>query len=393
VDLLEIYTRTLEACAPAALVREALARERVGREPTAVVALGKCAAGLIAGARSAINVSSAVAAIPSGYPAPDEDCEVLEGSHPSLSTKSFAAGERLREFVSTANSPILFLVSGGSSACAESPLRPHFDERDLIGASELLLRSGLPIETINTARKHLSAIKGGRLAAVTRRPRTLIYSDVPRGREEHVGSGPTLPDPTTNEDAARVLESIGSPLAARLCDPRLPDTPSHLPAAGWSLVADNRTMVERAAALSGLPLLEEEMNGEVEQVARLLHHRMRSGKAFVTGGEPTVVVRGEGRGGRCSELALRFARLCIREPIGNVHAVFAGSDGLDGNSGAAGFVVHIDESSRLDEGAFLAAIARSDSYRLAATVGQPILIPPTGNNLRDLFIVARDWHV
>jgi glycerate-2-kinase len=256
----------------------------------------------------------------------------------------------------------------------------------------VLLRSGLSIEQMNTARKHLSAIKGGRLGALARSSSTWIYSDVSKGNEPHVGSGPTVPDSTTNEDAARVLESLGGALAGRLRDPAVPETPKTIPFARWSVIAGNETLVSAAAAVSGFPIAAGELNDDVEMVARMLHRQMAGTPAFVAGGEPTVAVRGEGRGGRCCELALRFARLCIREPVGEVHALFAASDGLDGNSECAGFAVSIDGGSRLDEDAFQAALARSDSYALATTVGRPLLIPPTGNNLRDLFIVARKSH-
>jgi hydroxypyruvate reductase len=158
------------------------------------------------------------------------------------------------------------------------------------------------------------------------------------------------------------------------------------------VIADNSTLVRAAAEIAGWEVMDEPLNDDVDDAARLLHARLQRSVSFVAGGEPTVIVRGAGRGGRCSELAVRFARLCIREGPRDVQALFASSDGVDGNSGCAGFVVSIGRQSELDEGAFRSAIARSDTYSLAASIGEPVLIPPTGNNLRDLFIVARPSH-
>ena len=152
------------------------------------------------------------------------------------------------------------------------------------------------------------------------------------------------------------------------------------------LVADNTTLVRAAAQIIGdnAIVIDDQVEGDVADAAMMLAERARMlkpGQILVAGGEPTGVVRGDGRGGRCSELAVRFAALAANE------ALFAASDGVDGNSGVAG--IHLP--GRLEAGVAAGwepALRRSDSYPIAAQVGEPIMIAPTGNNLRDLFLVA-----
>ncbi|MEO8034102.1 MAG: MOFRL family protein, partial [Acidobacteriota bacterium] len=132
--------------------------------------------------------------------------------------------------------------------------------------------------------------------------------------------------------------------------------------------------------------IEEQLEGDVEEVARSLARsasRLRAGELLVAGGEATVVLHGDGRGGRCSELALRFARAAADSELA---ALFGSSDGVDGRSGAAG--IYLPRLPRsLDLPAIDRALERSDSFPLAASLGEPIIIPPTGNNLRDLILV------
>jgi hydroxypyruvate reductase len=150
------------------------------------------------------------------------------------------------------------------------------------------------------------------------------------------------------------------------------------------LIADNSTLTGAAAAIVGKNaiVIGEQLEGDVRDVARILNERARPGKILVAGGEPTVAVKGSGRGGRCSELAVHFARISGDE------ALFASSDGVDGNSGAAGVVLPHRGVAELPRG-WEAALEASDSMSVITQIGEPIMITPTGNNLRDLFLVAR----
>ena len=347
MDLKAIYLTALERCAPERLVRERVTQAM----PRNVVAIGKCAGAMLDGVASVHEIESAFVAIPEGYRSPSTRAEVHIGGHPQMTRGSFDAGRALLAFVD-AHDDILFLVSGGGSACVEVPLT---DEETTARANAKWIASGLPIAEINARRRTMSAIKGGKLAARVRgRAVTLLYSDVSTGALHDVASGPTIPG----------SEAV--------------------------LVADNTTLVRAAAQIIGdnAVVIHDQIEGDVADAAALLatHARtLKSGEILVAGGEPTVVVRGVGRGGRCSELAVRFAALAANE------AVFAASDGVDGNSGVAG--IHLP--GRLEAGvaagwkpALRDALARSDSYPVATQLGEPIMIAPTGNNLRDLFLVA-----
>lgn len=336
MDLKAIYLTTLERCAPETLVG------RVVREdmPRNAVAIGKCAGALLDGVAGVIDVASAFVAIPDGYRLPRTSAEVHVGGHPRMTRASFEAGRALLDFVD-AHRDILFLVSGGGSACVEVPLGSR-SEAELIERNAQLIASGLPISAINAERRKLSAIKGGRLGARVRGEAvTLVYSDVGRDRLTDVASGPSDRN--------------------------------------MFLIADNDTLTAAAAELMGKERALQQVECDVAEAARMLAR----GSMWIAGGEPTVVVRGSGRGGRCTELAVRFAMESTCE------ALFASSDGVDGNSGVAGIYLP-RRSSRGGGPEWEAALAASDSLRIAAQIGEPIMITPSGNNLRDLFLVARD---
>lgn len=401
--LREIYLEALERCRPSRLVRELFQfrPELVGRFST-VIALGKCAPELLRGVAAEVQIGKSFAGMPAGYEGDTPvGTEVHLGTHPELSEDSFEAGRALLRFVKRAREPVLLLISGGSSACIEVPLEP-FRARELILVNRLLLRAGWRIEQMNVVRKHLSAIKGGRLAELLEKGSlTLVLSDVSAGHHEMVGSGPTFADPSTNADAAALLESLEQPaiqeVIRNLRDPRVPDT-SKNGGTDFLLIGDNRALLEaasHAAKERGHPteMIEEEIEQDVEAVAEAfmsLLARLPPRTIVIAGGEATVRVRGGGKGGRCSELAVRFSRLAGQTGTEWI-ALFGSSDGRDGNTGASGYIVSSQAFRR--EGLLAAeiekALTASDSFRLVEKLGEPFIIPPTGNNLRDLFLLAR----
>lgn len=393
MDLLAIYLETLERCAPERLVRTVVPDDA----PHNVVAIGKAAGALLDGVAAVHRVDEAMVAIPHGYKLPASRAEVAVGGHPDLTSESFEAGRRVIEFVD-AHDDVLFLISGGGSACVDVPL-PPFTERDLIEVNARLVASGLPIGAINTVRKHLSAIKGGRLGARVRgRSITLVYSDVARGALADVASGPTLPDQTTKNDAIRYLDAIGGcdRIVTTLRDTDVPATVSHIDNARALLIADNDTLTGVAASIAregGFEVVPpaSQVESDVAAAADALVTRaaaLHRNSILVAGGEPTVVKRGAGRGGRCSELAVRFAMAARNRGLQDVSALFGSTDGLDGNSGAAGVLLR-QIATDLPAGTIEAALAASDSFAIAAQIGEPIMIKPSGNNLRDLYLVAR----
>ena len=339
-----IYREALAACAPDALI------QRLDRRgfPRTVVAIGKCAGALLDGFG---DCDAAFAAIPSGYPRPKRNAIVVEGGHPEMTADSFRAGKALLEFVD-AHDAITFLISGGGSACVEWPLEGH-SEGELIETNARLIRSGAPIGEINRARKQLSAIKGGRLGKRVRRSVTLVYSDVSTGALADVASGPT----------------VGS--------------------GEVHLIADNSTLTATAARIAkerGLTttLWPSQIETDVERAAHDLAEAVLDDGILIAGGEPTVTTRGDGRGGRCSELAVRFA-LAARHR--NVTALFGSSDGVDGNSGAAGVIV--DHSEAVDAAAAERELSRSNSMAIIPAIGRAMPLCPSGNNLRDIYLLAR----
>jgi len=430
-----IYLRTLDACAPERLVRAVVTYDM----PRIVVAIGKCGGALRDGLD---DVDEALVVVPLGYRMPEKRSRNAIGGHPDITSASVDAGRQLLEFVD-AHDEILFLISGGGSACVELPLTPWFDERDLIETNAKLVASALKIGDINCVRKHLSAIKGGRLAARVKRSVTLVYSDVSTGALADVASGPTLADTTTKADAIAILERIGGcdRIVAKLRDQECPETVKHIDDSRFALIADNRTLVATAARITSsmgfVPVVvEQQIESEIGDAANDLLERasrLRAGEVLIAGGEPTLVRRGDGKGGRCIELAVRMAlaeaerrsdspvRLperrsdsLVRLPVGSerepsdwrvrptsvsdtsvqsssilpsIHALLGTSDGVDGNSGVAAIAVTLPAS--IDREVAERELLRSNSLAVAEEIGETIMIPPAGNNLRDLYLLAR----
>jgi hydroxypyruvate reductase len=414
-QLKTIYLRALDACAPERLVRAALTRDM----PRNIVAIGKCAGALRDGLG---DVDDAFVAVPDGYRLPEKRAQIAIGGHPDITAASFDAGRKLQAFVD-AHNEILFLISGGGSACVESPLTPWFDERDLIETNARLVTSALPIADINCVRKHLSAIKGGRLAARVKRSVTLIYSDVSTGALADVASGPTLADVTTKAHAIAILERLGGceRIVAKLRDEGCPETVKRIESSYATLIAYNSTLVgaaaEIAASMGFTPVVvEQQIESAIDDGARDLLERasrLRIGEVLIAGGEPTVVRHGDGKGGRCVELAVRMAlaederkrrsdspvRLpgdTKKEPsdwrvrptfVRPTFALLGTSDGLDGNSGVAAVALTLPAS--FDREKAIRELLRSNSLAVAEEIGETIMIPPAGNNLRDLYLLAR----
>jgi hydroxypyruvate reductase len=382
VDLEDIYRGALDACAPERLVRRVWRPEM----PRNVVAIGKCAGALFDGIP---DFNDAFVVVPDGYREPSVKAEVHKGGHPQITDASFEAGRALIDFVD-AHDDILFLISGGGSACVDLPLTPWFDARDVVDTNARLIKSGASIGEINCVRKHLSMIKGGRLGARVRgRSVTLVYSDVATGALADVASGPTLADTTTKRDAIDILKRFGrfDAIVTKLLDEKCPETVKRISRASVELIADNDTLTSAAARIAPNAIrCERQIESDVSDAAAFFLDRvkaMKPGEVLVAGGEPTVVTRGDGRGGRCSELAVRVA-LQATLPM---EALFGSSDGVDGNSGVGG--IQISLPAAFDRTMAARELDRSNSYEIAAAIGKPLTMVPSGNNLRDLYLLAR----
>jgi len=338
---------------------------------------------------------------------------MFEGAHPVPDAGSFAAGRAILERLARCDEKtlVVFLISGGGSAMVEQPLDPTIGLEDFQQLHRALVTCGAPIEDINIVRKHLSATKGGRLAAAAPRSvkLTLAISDVPLGEESALASGPTLPDPSTIDDAVRIahrsglLEKLPASLRAVLEKGGLPETPKEGNAAferahfvrllsvhdlfhaahhaceaeGFVCECDDSTdgwPIEKAADYLLAQLAEQKKANP--------HHRV----AVVADGELSSPVTGDGVGGRNSA----FVLACVPKIAGKeITVLSAGTDGIDGNSPAAGAVADGETLARArSAGLSVADFARrSDAYTFFERLGDAIVTGPTGNNLRDLRIL------
>ncbi len=411
-DLLETSFRTaLEAADPAA--RTAAEARRLEPAPTAVLAVGKAAGPMLAGLERAGLRLPGFGVTRYGHGVRLAHYELLEAGHPVPDDASVRAAERALELARSLDldDHLLVLVSGGGSALWCAPWELELAE--LQELNRALLASGAAIAEINAVRKHLSRIKGGRLAQATRaRVTAWLVSDVPGDDVSTVASGPTAPDPTTFADALAALDRyrIEAPAARALLERGAAGERLETPKPGDPLFTrvTNRILLANADLLRAVydfwtgegwrvHVLSDRFEGEARELARF--HAALVGSArvhgfpdrppfvLVSGGEASVAVRGAGRGGRNQAFLAWLAYFL--GPHG-VWALAADSDGVDGNSDAAGAFLRPDTPARaaelgLDLRAFL---RRDDSHGFFAELGDLIVTGPTHNNLNDLRVVA-----
>ncbi len=332
----------------------------------------------------------------------------FRGGHPTPTAESLEAGRAILRYVSgqPENALIVFLISGGGSAAAEYPAG-GITLADLIETYRVLVLSGAPIAQINAIRKHLSAIKGGRLAraASPAQQVSILVSDVPDNAPDSLASGITMPDSTTVEDCYRIAAEYGilpafPPAVREMFTGRmLEETPKKgdpaFARARWWPVLSNRSVLEAASAAAAQHGFVVEVDTSCDdwdyaRAADYLLERVRELRrvaprvCLVSGGEVTVrVAAGAGIGGRNQQFALYCAEKIAYE---NIAVLSAGTDGVDGNSAAAGAVVDGTTLERARQQGLepAAALARFDAFPLLDRLHDSILTGPTGNNLRDL---------
>lgn len=335
----------------------------------------------------------------------------FRGGHPTPNAESIRAASAMLKAVEaqTASSLVIFLLSGGGSSIVEKPIDDEISLDDLIATYRALVLSGAPIAEINAVRKHLSAVKGGRLAqaAFPAQQVSLLVSDVPDATPDALASGPTMPDSTSVEDCYRIVEKYDLlkqfPQSTRELFERhaLEETPkSDDPAfhrARWWPVLSNQTAIEEAsvaAERAGFIVHVDNScdDWDYERAADYLLNRVRelrqqfSPVCLISGGEVTVKVTNGGVGGRNQQFALVCAAKIASE---NITVLSAGTDGVDGNSSAAGAVVDGSTVERAASRDLVVRVAleRFDAYPLFKALGDAIETGPTGNNLRDLRIL------
>ena len=350
-----------------------------------------------------------------GHGLPTRRIEVVEASHPAPDTAGQVAAARILETVRglTADDLVLVLLSGGGSALLAAPMAAiTLDEKRAV--TRALLACGAGIGEINCVRKHLSALKGGRLAlaAAPARVLTLAISDVPGDELSTIASGPTVPDPTTCADALEIVGRYGIELPAAARDALLtgaaetpkPGNPgfarceSHIIATAQGSLA---AAAELARARGIRPLvLGDAIEGEAREAARVLGGVALSCAAhgvpltapcvLLSGGETTVTVKGRGRGGRNAEFLLGLA-LALGGHA-RISAIACDTDGIDGSEDNAGAMVLPDSAARAAAAGIdlRARLTENDAYGVFAALGDLVVTGPTRTNVNDFRAILID---
>ena len=343
---------------------------------------------------------------------------VLIGGHPLPNAASLEAAARALALLRQHDSEktlVLFLISGGGSAMFEQPIDPAITLDDLQAVNKTLINCGAVINEMNIVRRHLSAVKGGKLAAAARRSRqiSLYISDVNSDDLTTVASGPTLPDASTIEDFRQIVErfdllkqfpaNVLRSSAFRRSAATQPPEGGTTNATSHHLLMDNRRAMLEANRIAerdyGLivELAEDQVEDHVE--AMMLTHVERiillkakhktNAVCLISGGEAICPVRGNGQGGRNQEFVLRAAIHLHQLQSENIVVLSAGTDGIDGHSPAAGAIADCGTIARAEAQGISAEthLINSDSFNFFNSLGEAILTGPTGNNVRDLRIL------
>jgi glycerate 2-kinase len=335
----------------------------------------------------------------------------FRGGHPLPNQESIRAADAILKSLSAQNtsSLVICMLSGGGSSIVEKPIDDEISLEDLVATYRALVLSGAPIAEINAIRKHLSAVKGGRMAvaAPAAQQVSLLVSDVPDNTPDALASGPTMPDSTTVEDCYTIAEKYGMleqfPNSVRelfqrhaLDETPKPDNLAFHRSRWWPLLS-NASLLDAAEAEAQRHGFSVEIDNRCDDwdyaraadylLERLRRQRQKSERVcLLSGGEVTVKVEDGGTGGRNQQFALACAARISGEAI---TVLSAGTDGIDGNSPAAGAIIDGSTLERakargLDSGAHLAGF---NAYPFFESLGDAITTGPTGNNLRDLRIL------
>jgi hydroxypyruvate reductase len=416
-DALEIFAAALKASDPAEAIRRHMppTTEFDRFREIWVVGAGKASARMAAAVEEILGerITGGVIATKDGHLANTKRTQLRESSHPVPDERGVAAA---REILSIARSAteddlIICCLSGGASALLPLPA-DGISLADKQETTRLLLASGATIHEINAVRKHLSAIKGGFLAAAAfpASVLSLILSDVIGNNLDVIGSGVTAPDSSTYADAVAVirkyelLDRIPRAVRNRLTDPKSPETPKNDDPAfkrTRNIIVGSNDLALTAASEHARSLgfntmiLSSFIEGETRDVARV-HAAIAKELAIfgrpiarpacvISGGETTVTIRGEGKGGRNQEFTLAAA--IDIAGIKDVCIMSAGTDGTDGPTDAAGAICDGDTLRRASDASEF--LDRNDSYRYFESLGDLIKTGPTGTNVMDVrFVLA-----
>ena len=332
----------------------------------------------------------------------------FQGGHPMPNAESIqAAGAMLRAVeAQPASALVIFMLSGGGSSIVEQPIDDEISLDDLIATYRALVHSGAPIAEINAVRKHLSAVKGGRLAqaAFPAQQVSLLVSDVPDNTPDALASGPTMPDSTSIDDCYRIaekyelLKQFPAPTRELFERHAIDETPKSddpvFHKSRWWTILSNQSAIEAASVAAERAGFIVHVDNSCDdwdyaKAADYLLQKVRELRkqffpvCLISGGEVTVKVADGGVGGRSQQFALACAEKIVGE---NITVISAGTDGVDRNSPAAGAISDGTTVERARKAGFdvATALEKFDAYPLFRALGDAIEVGPTGNNLRDL---------
>jgi len=404
-----MFDAAVAAASPAVSLPQHLKGITPPKGRTIVIGAGKAAASMAAAVEANWHGGPLEGLVVTRYEhgAPTKQIEVIEASHPVPDAAGREAAKRILQKVQglTADDLVLALISGGGSALMALPAEGvTLEEKQAV--NKALLKSGANISEMNCVRKHLSAIKGGRLAraAAPARVVALMISDVPNDDLSVIASGPTVPDPTTRQDALAVIAKykIDAP-AAVLKHLSSPDCETPKPGDAIFervqniLIATPQGSLDAAAAVARqagyTPCILGDLEGESRDVALVhagiakqiaLHGQpFQPPVAIISGGETTVTVRGDGKGGRDAEFLLGLT--LALEGFGGVSAIACDTDGIDGVETNAGAIMTADSFARAQKaGVDLKALfANNDAFSAFEALGDLVVTGPTRTNVND----------
>jgi len=402
-----MFDAAVRAALPAAMVPAHLPQPPAGR--TVVVGAGKASAAMARALEDHWEGSlEGLVVTRYGHGVPCQRIEIVEAAHPVPDEAGRQAAERILAMVQGLGEDdlVIALISGGGSSLLSLPA-PGLTLEDKQAVNRALLRSGAPIDAMNCVRKHLSAIKGGRLAAAAFPARlvTLLISDVPGDDPSAIASGPTVPDPTTFADARAILERYGIHEPAAVLR-HLEEAADETPKPGDPRLARTRTVtiatpqlsleaaaeVARNAGVTPV-ILGDALEGEAAEVGKLMAgiarsiamhgHPAPAPCVLLSGGETTVTVRGSGRGGRNVEFLLALA--VALDGLPGAWAIAGDTDGIDGAEEIAGAVVTPDTLKRAAELGIdaKASLAQNDGHSFFEALGDQVVTGPTLTNVND----------
>lgn len=349
-----------------------------------------------------------------GYRVPTERLEVVEAAHPVPDAAGREAARRILDLVQdlTEDDLVLCLISGGGSALLALPAEGVSLE-DKQAVNKALLKSGATISEMNVVRKHLSAIKGGRLAAAAAPARVvaLMISDVPGDDPSIIASGPTVPDPSTNRDALGIIAKYGIEVPASVRDllQKAGETPKpgdkRLASVENIMIATPQASLEAAARVArkaGVTpvILGDSIEGEARDVA-LVHAGIARQCALrdqpeqppcvlISGGETTITLKGKGKGGRNTEFLLALA--IALDGMSGIYALAGDTDGIDGSEDNAGALIYPDTLARAEKAGLnaKAMLADNDPYSFFTGLGDLLETGPTLTNVNDFRAILID---